>query len=106
MSDLINRQDAIDLVEYRMKHNPMKSVEFIQGLQDAYLQVLSDLHRIPPTERRGKWIRTVLGSTSGYGTTVMYQCSECEKMAISEYHYCPNCGSYMRGDENEIQGKK
>lgn len=45
---------------------------------------------------RGEWKREVLGSTSGYGTTVMYQCSNCEKMAMSEYHYCPNCGADMR----------
>lgn len=56
---------------------------------------------IKPLERkRGKWIRTVLGSTSGYGTTVMYQCSECEKMAISKYHYCPNCGARMDGEKD------
>lgn len=50
MNDLINRQDAIDLVEHRMKHNPMKSVQFIQGLQDAYLRVISDLNRLPPAD--------------------------------------------------------
>lgn len=57
------------------------------------------LDHLPSAERKGKWIRTVLGSTSGYGTTVMYQCSECEKMAISKYHYCPNCGADMRGEK-------
>lgn len=46
--------------------------------------------------KKGKWKREVLGSTSGYGTTVMYQCSECEQMAISQYNYCPNCGTDMR----------
>lgn len=46
--------------------------------------------------KKGKWKREVLGSTSGYGTTVMYQCSECEQMAISQYNYCPNCGADMR----------
>lgn len=50
MSDLINRQDAIDLVEHRMKHNPMKSVQFIQGLQDGYLRVISDLNRLPSAD--------------------------------------------------------
>jgi len=38
MSDLISRQAAIDLVKHRMKNNPMKSAEFIQGLQDAYMR--------------------------------------------------------------------
>lgn len=45
--------------------------------------------------RYGEWARCVLGSTGGYGTTVMYQCSECESMSISKYRYCPNCGARM-----------
>ena len=50
-----------------------------------------------PQKMRGKWVRTVLGSTNGYGTTVMYQCSECECISISKYNYCPKCGADMRG---------
>ena len=49
--------------------------------------------------RHGTWAREVLGSTSGYGTTVMYQCSECERMSISKHKYCPNCGAKMDGAE-------
>ena len=51
--------------------------------------------------KNGKWIREVLGSTSGYGTTVMYQCTNCESMAMFQYDFCPNCGSYNGGGENE-----
>lgn len=50
---------------------------------------------LPCADRKGKWKREVLGSTSGYGTTVMYQCSNCENMAISDYRFCPNCGARM-----------
>ena len=45
--------------------------------------------------RHGKWTRHILGSTGGYGTTVMHQCSECESMTISRFRYCPNCGARM-----------
>ena len=44
--------------------------------------------------RHGKWTNHILGST-GYGTTVMHQCSECECMTISRFSYCPNCGARM-----------
>lgn len=43
----------------------------------------------------GEWHREVLGGTSGYGTAVMYQCSECGDMSVSQYKYCPNCGKMM-----------
>ena len=44
--------------------------------------------------RYGKWTSHTLGTT-GYGTTVMHQCSECEIMTISRYRYCPWCGAKM-----------
>ena len=84
---------------------------------DALLDFLDVGHLIPPTEicfselmmkniielmptvdavpvRHGKWTNHILGST-GYGTTVMHQCSECECMTISRFRYCPNCGARM-----------
>ena len=50
--------------------------------------------------KKGKWYREVLCSTSGYGTMVMYQCSNCENLAISDYCFCPNCGADMRGEND------
>lgn len=47
--------------------------------------------------KTGKWVQAVSG-TCGYGTTIMYRCSGCERMAISKYKFCPNCGADMRGD--------
>ena len=88
MSDLINRQDAIDAIE-KAKTAITEDGEIYVAKINAEMNI--DL--LPSAERRGKWIRTVLGATSGYGTTVMYQCSKCGKMAMSEYHYCPNCGA-------------
>lgn len=50
--------------------------------------------------RHGKWTSHTLGST-GYGTTVMYQCSECERMTISRFRYCPNCGAKMDAEQEK-----
>ena len=51
--------------------------------------------------KHGEWSRHTLGSTSGYGTTVMHQCSECESMTISRFRYCPNCGAKMDVERKE-----
>lgn len=50
MNDCISRQEAIKIIEHRRKQNPMASVEFIRGMQDAYLRILSDIRALPPVE--------------------------------------------------------
>lgn len=65
----------------------------------AFKHDVYDAPSVNAERKKGKWKRTVLGSTSGYGTTVMYQCSECEQMSISKHRYCPNCGCAMKGEE-------
>lgn len=90
--DLISRAAAIDAVRsyYDEFDTSDKSIEErIKALPSAQ------------ERKKGRWTRQVLGSTAGYGTTVMYQCSNCEQMAMSRYHYCPNCGADMRGGEDE-----
>lgn len=91
MSDLISRQDAIDAL------NELNCFGYVE---EAFEQLAEKIMSVPSAQQKGKWKKEVLGSTSGYGTTVMYQCSECEQMAISKYKFCPNCGADMRkGDE-------
>lgn len=98
--DVISRQDAMDLVKHRMEHNPMKSVEFIQGLQDAYLRVINDLNALPSVQRKGKWI----GVEDESYNIVGHYCSNCDLPMETEEptNYCPNCGADMRGEEDEI----
>lgn len=72
--------DRTDRITFHTKHG--KEVEFAKV-------------------RHGKWTRHTLGSTGGYGTTVMHQCSECESMTISRFRYCPNCGARM--DEDNVE---
>ena len=81
--------DADELKEYILRSVPNWS-------EDREI-VIDCIANSPTIEERknGKWYRAVLASTSGYGTMVMYQCSNCENMAISDYHYCPNCGAKM-----------
>ena len=74
-SDLISR-----LSELRSQYSCFEETE-----RDAY-HTLSEAIGALQAQKTGKWMREVLGSTSGYGTTIMYQCTNCEKMSISKYN--------------------
>ena len=103
MSDLINRQDAIyALTEANLKSH-MDSVEGGQENRSA-IRIIMEL---PSAERkRGEW---------RYGENDIgidgYWCTVCGEFVlwdykgtidfIHRYNYCPNCGSYMRGDDDE-----
>lgn len=95
--DLIDRQAIHDTVIARYPDSD--DTQYNIGYADAINDVLKDIRYMPSAQKTGKWIREVLGSTSGYGTTVMYQCTNCEKMSISKYKFCPNCGARMIGEE-------
>ena len=49
----------------------------------------------PTIEERktGKWIQEIIRHE--YGSTVLWKCSSCGKMATGMYNYCPNCGARM-----------
>ena len=91
----MTRAEAIEELQYIK--DSLVSCELSYDALDMAIESLSADVR---ENVKGEWKREVLGSTSGYGTTVMYQCSACERMSISEYNYCPNCGAYMRGEKN------
>lgn len=40
----------------------------------------------PEVEKKGKWIDL--------------KCSECGTVDMSKPNYCPNCGAYMRGEQD------
>lgn len=99
MDDLISRQAAIEHIE----------AEY-QAWGDEYdvRQILGDLEDLPsaqPERKRGKW-----EITEAYPHNVY--CSECHhKFAQTHWavwedgtlprNYCPNCGSYNGGGDNE-----
>lgn len=80
MSDLIERQAAIDAVE-------------IGNLKPWLIDVLQEIIKeIPSAEKTGNWIKhddEVLGLT--------YECSVCHIEGMLHSPYCPNCGARMEG---------
>ena len=97
MSDLISRQAAINEV-----------ARFIGYLdEDMIRRIQIALNRIIPAEpeperEKGEWNREVLENTSG-GTYYVWRCSVCgfAQLLPLKMNYCPNCGSDMRGDNDE-----
>lgn len=101
--DTIYRQDAIDAVVELCKHyTPTKSVKHPHI--DFVIEELNNVLSAPPERKKGKWIDD--------GTELGCCCSECgvtlddyfygslHEICLSKMpNYCPNCGSYNRGEE-------
>lgn len=104
MSDLINRQDAI----YALTEANLKSrMDSVRGGQEnrSAIRIIMEL---PSAEcNRGEWIVLYDEDSPQDG---MWKCSICNYIRliddISPTNFCPNCGADMRGEEDEIQGKK
>lgn len=103
MSDLIDRQAAIDALNVLVKdgHAYVNGAFFETILRDEAKRVLEELPSAQPEQRKGKWIHRGCG---------IFSCSECdEKIGTNVYaeaetvrfRFCPNCGADMRGDEHE-----
>lgn len=57
-------------------------------------EVIKNMQSVTPTRKKGKWIKSNIG-----GAKV---CSIClAHMGLSNFKYCPNCGSEMENVEND-----
>lgn len=100
MSDMINRQDAIDAyVKY--------TIDCLSPEENLSRPFTAILRKLPSAERKGKWI-AYNGNDPNWlrndGSPVFMQCSECNAMVINNFatnwNYCPNCGARM-GEHHE-----
>ena len=95
--DLISRADAIEAVRKELVCDGRHETH------DKTCRFIADvlLSALPSAERVGVWI-----PKEDYGGFDYYQCSNCKEdfyfeaePSKNEYHYCPNCGARMKGDE-------
>ena len=104
MVDLINRQEAIDILELgaEILRRVLDVMDVVGIEREKYsygLKLLEsnieDIKELPSTQsecKMGHWYD--VGSLS-------CRCSECGCKSQKESLFCPNCGADMRGEKNE-----
>ena len=105
---LANYMEVLEKQMQRPWEDCISRVEAIDKLTKLYNMVLDDinvrdivgaLERLPsvtPQRKRGKWIVISCEPTD------IFKCSECGMRVVNPYNYCPNCGSYNGGGEDEV----
>ena len=91
MSDLIDRQAAIEALE-KFEKQCWEDMCFRPLMSDARV-IIKGLPSVDPKHRTGRWV------PNKHTDTVL--CSQCEKCYGDEYNYCPNCGAYMKGENDD-----
>lgn len=85
MSDLIDRQAAIDALD-KLHYNDREDWCFV-------LDTIEYLPSAEPEQKKGKWVER----EGIYGAAY---CSKCGyELRMNNTNYCPNCGAEMRGEE-------
>lgn len=91
MDELIKRQDAIDILNKLDVSDGVGISSVACDLQEEAIRSIENLPSVQSERKTGKWI----------GTTTA-ECSECRSLypAFMKFaNYCPNCGAYMRGEQ-------
>ena len=98
MSDLIKREDAINVIwEYDV--NPSADGMIFE----AQSHIDRDIRLIPSADRpQGEWEDTGKDPSHSHPlTAIWYRCSECGYGTNTKTNYCPECGARMKGADDE-----
>ena len=96
-TDTISRQDAIAVLS--ILADKMDSTG--KTVMEQAVEVIRDLRSVQKT---GEWMWVQYDANPEIGN---WHCSECRFMpsafnlARKHLNYCPNCGAYMKGEEDE-----
>ena len=99
MSDLIERQSAIDAIKKCRNESDMPDMWY-DGMSCA-LRCIYQLPSAQPERKRGKWIK-VNGKTA-INCSACYHCSWSRSFedTVKRFNFCPYCGADMREVDDE-----
>ena len=96
--DHISRTELLSRIDAERKHLlniKMDGAEHI--IVHHARRIIEDMPSATPERPKGKWI-DVNGDKS------LFECSKCgDKVCCANNNYCPNCGSYNGGGEDDIR---
>lgn len=64
----------------------------------AFKYDVNSMPTIKPEPKTGQWIEHIFDGIMG-GRPRALMCSRCNRISISAYKYCPNCGARMEGQD-------
>ena len=104
MSDLIDRQKALDAIQQRADRVDSVYSAFWEGLIIAQ-DIVKNLPSAEPERKKGTWIEypDCLKYEDAYSDDQI-ACSACHHVfsildnCTEEFNFCPNCGADMRGE--------
>ena len=91
MSDLINRQEAIDYF-----FRPYSNEESYSNVDIE--KILKSLPSAQPKQRTGYWKNHIFDGIMG-GRPRALVCSYCNRISLYKTEYCPYCGAHMNEDD-------
>ena len=98
MSDLIDRQAAIELILSGKVDDDSPEwvgVECPEECNSFLEWAAEEVGKMPSAERKkGRWEVAI-----GYDQNKKVMCTECRLMSYEPTPFCPNCGADMRGEE-------
>ena len=90
MDDLISKQVAIDVM----------CAACWDWCDEGVCKRVSAIQEVQPERKTGNWTRISMDKYTRHAQA-WYRCSECQEEFIGKWNYCPNCGSYNRGEQDE-----
>ena len=102
MGDLISKRAAIDALKVAYWDKEMQSATddpcIVDAMTDWAIRTIRELPSAEPEQKKGEWINRSLNIL--YPEWERYTCSVCGKHSYC-YDFCPNCGSYNVGEQDE-----
>lgn len=89
----------------KLSHDEEKVEEWrrwstILAERTAFKYDVNSAPTIKPELKIGRWMISY-GDHEAFGTRPYFMfCSECNRITAYEYNYCPNCGAYMKGEQD------